>query len=562
MAAAVCRLVPPSLHVEALLVSDERLTICGLVQPTEVRCPLCGELAARVHSRATRTLADLPWAGVTVQLRVQIRKFFCDNPACPRRIFSERLAGIAAVAARRTERQREALLDLAAALGGEAGARLAAKRGMRVSPDTLLRLLRAAPEAERPTPAVLGVDDWAIHKGLTYGTILVDLERHRPVDVLPDRSSEGLAAWLRAHPGVQVIARDRGGAYAEGARDGAPDATQVADRWHLIDNLADVLEDFFRGKGACLTAAAAALGERAPGKAEEGTDEVTPSLSESESNKVYQGKRRHPQPERWRERAEAAAAAGVARRREHYNHARTLHANGASVAQIARTVGISRMTVYKYLREGPPQRRRHSVHGRQRVIEPYEPYLLTRWNEGCRMATVLWREIRAQGFAHSVSNVQRFVAQLRREGLPPTGRPRTALTTAHGPPPRLVAALVLRRPERRTDEQRDYLRLLQAEDAALVTAIKLAEDFLVMLRRREGERFPDWLAEAEASGIDDLARFAGKLRADHDAVQAGLTLRWSNGQTEGQVTKLKLVKRQGYGRAKVDLLRTRVLRAA
>ena len=220
------------------------------------------------------------------------------------------------------------------------------------------------------------------------------------------------------------------------------------------------------------------------------------------------------------------------------------------------------MTVYKYLREGPPQRKRHSVHGQQRVLEPYEPYLLKRWEEGCRMATVLWREIRAQGFAHSVTNVQRFVAQLRREGPPPTGRPRTALTKPHGPPPRLVAALVLRRPERRTDEQRAYLKQLRAEDAAIATAVDLAEDFLVMLRRREGERLPAWLDAAEASGIDDLARFAGKLRADQDAVQAGLTLRHSNGQTEGQVNRLKLVKRQGYGRAKVDLLRKRVLRAA
>jgi transposase len=365
---------------------------------------------------------------------------------------------------------------------------------------------------------------------------------------------------LRAHPGVQIIARDRAGAYAEGARDGAPTAVQVADRWHLVDNLADALEAFFRAKGSRLKAAAAALGERARGKAEERNAEAAPSLSES--NGVYQGKRCHPQPERWRDRAEAAAAAGVARRREKYDQARALHANGASVAQIARTVGISRMTVYKYLREGPPQRKRHSVHGRQRVLEPYEPYLLKRWEGGCRMATRLWREIRSQGFAYSLTNVQRFVNQLHREGPPPTGRPRTALTKAHGPPPRLVAALVLRRPEHRTDEQRAYLTLLRAEDATIAAAVDLAEDFLVMLRRREGERLAAWLDTAEASGVGDLERFAAKLRTDLAAVQAGLTLRHSNGQTEGHVTKLKLVKRQGYARAKVDLLRKRVLRAA
>jgi transposase len=220
------------------------------------------------------------------------------------------------------------------------------------------------------------------------------------------------------------------------------------------------------------------------------------------------------------------------------------------------------MTVYKYLRQGPPQRKRHSVHGQQRVLAPYEPYLLKRWEEGCRVATRLWREIQAQGFAYSLSNVQRFVAQLRREGPPPDGCPRTPLTQPQGPSPRHVAALILRRPEQQTAEQRAYLKRLTGEEPAIDTAITLAEEFLLMLRRREGERLPAWLDRAAASGVDELARFAGKLRVDQAAVQAGLTLRWSNGQTEGQITKLKLLKRQGYGRAKVDLLRTRVLRAA
>lgn len=249
----------------------------------------------------------------------------------------------------------------------------------------------------------------------------------------------------------------------------------------------------------------------------------------------------------------------MARRRERYAQARALHAAGACVTDIARTIGASRMTVSTYLREGPPQRKRHSVHGRQRVLEPYGSYLLQRWTEGCHTATVLRREIQAQGFAHSVTNVQRFVAQLRRTGPSPRGRPRTALTTPHGPPPRRVAAIVPRRPEKRTDEQRASLAQLHREDSAIATATALAEDFLRMLRRREGERLPTWLEAAEASGLDDLARFARKLRTDPAAVQAGLTLRQGNGQTEGEVNRLKLLKRQGYGRANVDLLRKRVI---
>ena len=489
-----------------------------------------------------------------MHVHVQVRRFVCENPACPRQIFAERLAGSAAAFAHRTARQRDTLLRIAAANGGEAGARLARPLGDPVSPDTLLRLLRQAPEAEVPTPTVLGVDDWAIHKGLTSGTILVDSERHRPVDLLPDRSSASLAAWLQAHPGVAVIARDRAGADAEGARDGAPAATQVADRWHLVDNPAGVREAFFRGKGACLTAAAA-LSAHTTSTIKE--DDPTPPPADM----VYQGKRRHPQPERWREQQAAAAAAGVARRREKYDQARALHAQGATVAAIARTVGIGRRTVYRYLREAPPQRKRRSDDGQRRVVTPFAPDLRQRRAEGCQTATVLWREIQAQGFASSLTNVQRFAAQLRREGPAPTGRRRTALTQPHGPPPRHVASLVLRRPDRRTDEQRAYRTQLRTADPAIAAAVDLVDDFLLMLRRREGERFPDWLDAAEASDIDEVKRFAGKLRADHDAVQAGLTLRHSNGQTEGQVGRLKLVKRQGDGRAKVDLLRKRVLHA-
>ncbi len=544
--------IPCSLHLETLFLDEGGLTILASSGAPDAPCPRCGQRSQRVHSRYARTLADLPWATLVVQLRVRVRKFFCDNAACPQRIFGERLADVAAASARRTTRQQESLTAIAFALGGEAGARLAGKLGMPSSPDTLLRLLRRAPDDGCPVPTVLGVDDWAIHKGLTYGTILVDLVRHRPVDLLPDRSSGSLAAWLQAHPGVQIIARDRAGAYAEGSRDGAPDAVQVADRWHLVDNLGDTLETFFCAKRACLAAAAAALRDHTPAGEQ----------SRSPPEEVYQGKRRHPQPERWRDRMDAAAETGVARRRANYDRVRALHAKGGSVAQIARTVGIARMTVYRYLREGPPQRKRHSVHGQQRVLAPYEAYLLRRWEAGCHTATVLWREIREQGFAHSVTTVQRFVAQLRREGPPPAGRPRTVLTHPHGPPPRQVAALILRRPERRTAEQRAYLKHLGAQDPPIATAVDLATAFLSLLRRREGERLPTWLETAEASGSGELERFARTLRADHDAVQAGLTLRHSNGQTEGQVNRLKLIKRQGYGRANFDLLRTRVLRAA
>ena len=214
-------------------------------------------IATREHSRYTRRPGDLPCVGRQVHLQLNVRRFFCDNPACQQRTFVERLPGVVRSFARRTTRLAEAQRQIGLALGGEAGTRSATQQAMPVSADTLLRLASHSELAPAATPKVLGVDDWAWKKGQTYGTILVDLEQRCVVDLLADRTADTLATWLQAHPGVEIISRDRGGSYAEGARRGAPDAVQVADRWHLLANLREALERL-------LTRKHAALPERAP----------------------------------------------------------------------------------------------------------------------------------------------------------------------------------------------------------------------------------------------------------------------------------------------------------
>jgi len=267
----------------------------------------------------------------------------------------------------------------------------------------------------------------------------------------------------------------------------------------------------------------------------------------------------------WQLRAEEQSqqrhAAHVAR----YEHVRVLHEKGADIADIARQVDTSRTTVYRYLRmDGPPERRRPGRRPGNRVLAPYEACLLKRWDEGCYNGTKLWQEIYALGFEYSMTNVSRFLAHLRREGRPPqpVGAKQSEVTGLQGPTARQVALLCVQRAERLDDDETAYFRHLRATHDHIEAACQLSQDFAGLLRERQGEKLDGWIERVSASGIQQLQRLATGLLADEAAVHAGLTMVWSDGQTEGQVNRLKLIKRTMYGRANFDLLRPRVLRAA
>jgi transposase len=524
---------------------------------TEPRCPACDVPAQHIHSRYIRALTDLPWSGNRVMWRLRVRKLFCRNTICPQRIFTERLPGLAAPWARRTLRLATRLLALGLALGGAAGVRLSQSLSLPVSRNTLLRVIRRAPYPAIIPPQVLSVDEFALRKRHTYGTLLLDLERRRPLALLPDREATTVAQWLQAHPGIEVLVRDRAEAYAEAGRTGAPTAYQVTDRFHLLQNLADALTQVF-------TTHASQLARVNPQRAAPmPVHDPTCLAAAPEPSSVLLAP---PQS--------STAAARLARQRRtrrwaHYHQVWRYHQQGWTLDAIAQQVGLSRRTVQRYL-QYPTFPERQPMYARDcSLLDPYKATLLAGWNSGCRNGAHLFRTIRCQGFQGRYGIVALYIRRMRQaQGLGPWQRqsdqplptvtevPRRRLT------PRRATWLVLRPSARSTDQDHHQLAQLTAQAPELAEAVALAQDFAALVRQRQPTQLDPWLARAAASALPSFRRFAKGLRADYAAVKAGVTLPWSQGPIEGQINRLKMLKRQMFGRAHVDLLAQRFLLAA
>nr|WP_232542906.1 ISL3 family transposase [Streptomyces sp. QHH-9511] len=482
--------------------------------------------STRVHSSYLRFLADVPSAGRSVVLQLRVRRFRCGNTKCRRQTFVEQIPGLTRRYGQRTERLRSILSAVGLALAGRAGARLAAVLGMSISRSTVLRLVEALPEPEVPTPRVVGVDEYATRKGRRYGTVLVDVETRRPIDLLPDREASSLAAWLAQRPGIEVVCRDRAPFFAEGATAGAPQATQVADRWHLWHNLGEAAERAVARHRQCLRVLVPDRETKAesPAPPEEKAD--SPWRSERFANRV---RARHAT-------VHALLEAGHSRR------------------SIGRQLQMTHRTVKSLADAAKPEDlfRGQWQHNRTSVLDEYKPYLDERWDEGCTNAWKLWEEIVPLGYRGSYGRVSAYLREKRTSPRPVSAQP---------PAPRVVTRWILSRPETLTEIEQLRLKTVLANCPELEALTGHVRSFARMLTERQGEQLPDWLNAVRQDDLPSLHTLAAGIDRDRDAVIAGLTLPWSSGVVEGHVNRIKMLKRQMFGRAGFDLLRKRVLLA-
>jgi transposase len=531
---------PAVIRLEYFVSEPEAITVVIKTIQAQPCCPTCNQPSISLHSNYQRSPADLPWHGVAIKLQLHSRKFRCLNQLCRQKIFCERLPKVVAVYARKTVRLNQALTLLAFALGGEAGARTACQLNLKISGDSLLRRIRRFALPLSPTPSVLGVDDFAFRHGHRYGTILVDLQQRQVIDLLPDREAATLATWLQAHSGVQVVTRDRSGAYAEGIRTGAPQAEQVADRWHLLKKLRETLERALQARQSSLQRAAEVIKQLQRCSSTVIEPGATTMLS-SRNGKQSQHSRK--------------------RRLARYAKVQSLKQRGLSIRGIARSLKMSRMTVYRYLgSEGFPERR--ATKKRHSKLDSHLLYLHRRWAEGCHNAGQLWREISAQGYGGKEAMVRRYVRRLRTRlhEFPENPKVRTQIRTSfQAPCARQAAWWLLKEGKDLKEEEKQFVTELLARCPEIKAVKEQAEEFWGMVRGREETKFRAWMQSAKDGSSKEMKGFAEGLRRDQEAVEGALRSGWSNGQTEGQVNRLKFLKRQMYGRAKLDLLRARVL---
>lgn len=509
------KLVPRGFAVDEVSSDGTGMVIAVHATRSGSACPECGRVSERVHSRYRRRLADLPMAGRPVRIVVIARRFRCDVVLCGRRIFAERFEGdVLAPWGRRTARLDHIVHHLALALGGRPAASLARRLMLPVSNDTLLRVVRRRGSPRFLPPTVIGIDDWAWRRNQRYGTIICDLERRKTIALLPDREPATAQDWLSDQSQIEIVARDRGGGYALAAAKALPHAVQVADHWHLMENASHAFLDAVRKSMRQIRSVI-------------GAATINPELLTAAERLRYEGYLRREEVN--------AAILGLAH-------------EGVTIKEIVRRTGHSRGLVRQVIRG----QRSDVSRVRENSLDLYLQWLDSQWADGHHNASELWRRLRRHGFRGSLRVVSEWATRRRRAEKADGALSRT-------PSARTITRLMTN--GRDTLSKAETVTVAAIEDGVplLVEAREIIAAFQAMIRRKSLADLEPWLERARSSLV---ASFANGVIKDQAAVSAAITLPWSNGQTEGQITKLKLVKRQMYGRGKLDLLQARVIGSA
>jgi transposase len=519
--------------VEEAEISGDCLWLHARVRADSACCPQCGCCSGKVHSAYQRRLADDAIGGHRVRIRLRTRRFFCGNADCPVRTFAEQVDGLTWRRSRRTPPLARTLTSIALALAGRAGAKLAGAIGLTAGRSSMLRLVIAQPDPEAGTVTILGVDDFAFRRGRDYGTILVNVETGKPVDVLRDREADTLANWLKDHPGTAVICRDRAGAYADGARQGAPGAIQVADRWHIWHNLCE-----HTGKAAAKHRSCLQEPCTEPEQQDADEEQDTPDLQQAAIAAAAK-------------RAEESALA--VRTRERYDLVQGLKAQGKGIKPIMRETCLAKETVRRfYYAETVDELLAKVKDGRPSILDEHKPYLHQRWNDGITNVVQLHAELKERGYKGGYGTIRDYMLPFREAGAAPPAVP--------GPPKaRDLASWILTHPDNLKDEEKGKLAQARERCPQLDALAGHVAEFAKILTGRHGGHLDDWIATVEADDQPDLHSFVRGIKHDYDAVLNGLTMAWNSGVVEGNVNRTKMIKRQMYGRATFPLLRKRIL---
>jgi len=501
---------------------------------TGSKCPLCKKTSYRVHSKYTRMLADLPVTGHQSRMDLIARRFFCDNPKCKRKIFTERFRVEIIPYKRRLCRTIELLRRIALELGGNTGSKICRYMGMPVSPSTLLRLIKQLEIISRPvTSGIIGIDDWAFKKGNNYGTVVVDLESREVIDLLPDRESDTLANWLRAHPEVTVISRDRAGPYALGAKNGAPQAIQVADRFHLFMNLGEATKRVFQSKRKELKEAYKIFNK--------------PIIVNNPNEEIIETVLIAAEEEK------SIPTTVCVKRQFIFEKVKELRQAGKSIKAIARSLKAHRDTVRKYLNadEYPKRECKRTIQ-----FDGYLEYLLHESNQG-KTRKELHQAIVNMGFKGKYTQFC-YNFNIISKGKHPSIKGITQLSPIRTWSPTRLSMMLYMDPKQLNTHDKEFLHLLFDKYPEIKQLENLVKNFKDLFINKQDGQLKKWIDEAMHPG-SALKNFASNLQKDFNAINNAVITSYSNGQVEGQVNRLKNIKRRMYGRAGFQMLRNMVL---